>query len=71
LQSTNSVAQEPEGSSPHSQQLAIGPYPEPVETNPHLFMGWYTWQLPDWQAFNVPVAVSQKDVNFVLAVVRT
>jgi hypothetical protein len=30
----NSVAQEPEGSSPHSQQLATGPYPEPVETDP-------------------------------------
>jgi hypothetical protein len=29
------VAQEPEGSSPHSQQLATGPYPEPVESNPH------------------------------------
>jgi hypothetical protein len=27
--------QEPEGSSPHSQQLATGPYPEPVESNPH------------------------------------
>jgi hypothetical protein len=32
---TNSVAQEPEGSSPHSQQPATGPYPEPVESNPH------------------------------------
>jgi hypothetical protein len=32
---TNSVAQEPEGSSPHSQQLATGPCPEPVESNPH------------------------------------
>jgi hypothetical protein len=31
----NSVAQEPEGSPPHSQQLATGPYPEPVESNPH------------------------------------
>jgi hypothetical protein len=30
------MAQEPEGSSPHSQQLATGPYPEPVEPNPHL-----------------------------------
>jgi hypothetical protein len=30
---TNSVAQEPEGSSPHSQQLAAGPYPDPVESN--------------------------------------
>jgi hypothetical protein len=29
------VAQEPEGSSPHSQQLATGPCPEPVESNPH------------------------------------
>jgi hypothetical protein len=30
------MAQEPEGSSPHSQQLAIGPYPdEPVESNPY------------------------------------
>jgi hypothetical protein len=27
---TNSVAQEPEGSSPHSQQPATGPYPEPA-----------------------------------------
>jgi hypothetical protein len=27
---TNSVAQEPEGSSPHSQQPATGPCPEPV-----------------------------------------
>jgi hypothetical protein len=32
---TNSVAQKPEGSSPHSQQPATGPYPEPVESNPH------------------------------------
>jgi hypothetical protein len=32
---TNSVAQEPEGSSPHSKQPATGPYPEPVESNPH------------------------------------
>jgi hypothetical protein len=31
----NSVAQEPEGSSPHSQQPATGPCPEPVESNPH------------------------------------
>jgi hypothetical protein len=31
---TNSVAHEPEGSSPHSQ-LATGPYPDPVESNPH------------------------------------
>jgi hypothetical protein len=32
---TNCVAQEPEGSSPHSQQPATGPCPEPVESNPH------------------------------------
>jgi hypothetical protein len=32
---TNSVAQEPEGSSPHSQQSATGPCPETVESNPH------------------------------------
>jgi hypothetical protein len=32
---TNSVAQEPEGSSPYSQQPATGPYPEPDESNPH------------------------------------
>jgi hypothetical protein len=32
---TNSMAQEPEGSSPHSEQLATGPYPEPAESNPH------------------------------------
>jgi hypothetical protein len=32
---TNSVAQEREGSSPHSQQPATGPYPEPVESTPH------------------------------------
>jgi hypothetical protein len=32
---TNSVAQEPEGSSPHSQQPATGPCPETVESNPH------------------------------------
>jgi hypothetical protein len=31
---TNSVAQEPEGSLPRSQQLATGLYPEPVESNP-------------------------------------
>jgi hypothetical protein len=31
----NSVAQEPEGSSPHSQQPATGPCPKPVESNPH------------------------------------
>jgi hypothetical protein len=29
------VAQEPEGSSPHSQQPATGPCPEPVESNQH------------------------------------
>jgi hypothetical protein len=34
-QITNSVAQEPEGPSPHSQQPATGPYPEPAESNPH------------------------------------
>jgi hypothetical protein len=32
---TNSVAQEPEGSSPHSQQPATGPCPETVESNSH------------------------------------
>jgi hypothetical protein len=32
---TKSVAQEPEDSSPHSQQPATGPCPEPVESNPH------------------------------------
>jgi hypothetical protein len=32
---TNSVAQEPEGSTPHSQQPATGPCPEPVESSPH------------------------------------
>jgi hypothetical protein len=31
---TNSVAQEPEGSSPHSQKVATFPYSEPVESNP-------------------------------------
>jgi hypothetical protein len=31
---TNFVAQEPEGSSPHSQQPATGPYSEPAESNP-------------------------------------
>jgi hypothetical protein len=31
---TNSVAPEPEGSSPHSQQPANGPYPQPVESTP-------------------------------------
>jgi hypothetical protein len=31
---TNSVAPEPEGSSPHSQQPASGPYPEPGESTP-------------------------------------
>jgi hypothetical protein len=31
---TNYMAQEPEGSSPHSQP-ATGPCPEPVESNPH------------------------------------
>jgi hypothetical protein len=36
LHFTNSVAQGPEGSSPLSQQLTTGPYPEPVESNPHL-----------------------------------
>jgi hypothetical protein len=29
------VAQEPEGSSPHSQQPATGPCPETTESNPH------------------------------------
>jgi hypothetical protein len=28
------VAQEPEGSSPHSQQPVTGPCPEPIESNP-------------------------------------
>jgi hypothetical protein len=32
-QLSNSVVQEPEGSSPHSQQPATGPYHEPVESN--------------------------------------
>jgi hypothetical protein len=32
---TNSVAPEPEGSSPHSQQPANTPYPEPDESTPH------------------------------------
>jgi hypothetical protein len=32
---TNSVAPEPEGSSPHSQQPSNGPYPEPDESTPH------------------------------------
>jgi hypothetical protein len=35
-QPTNSVAPQPEGSSPHSQQPASGPYPQPVESTPHL-----------------------------------
>jgi hypothetical protein len=34
-QVTNSVAPEPESSSPHSQQPANGPYPEPGESTPH------------------------------------
>jgi hypothetical protein len=29
------MAPEPEGSSPHSQQPANGPYPEPSESTPH------------------------------------
>jgi hypothetical protein len=33
-QLTNSVAQEPEGSSPHSPQPATSPCPEPVESKP-------------------------------------
>jgi hypothetical protein len=32
---TNSVAQEPECSSPHLQHSDTGPCPEPVESNPH------------------------------------
>jgi hypothetical protein len=32
---TNSAAQDPEDSSPHSQQLTTGPYPELVESNPN------------------------------------
>jgi hypothetical protein len=32
---TNSVAPEPEGSSPHSQEPANNPYPEPGESTPH------------------------------------
>jgi hypothetical protein len=32
---TNYVAPEPEGSSPYSQQPAIGPYPEPTGSNLH------------------------------------
>jgi hypothetical protein len=32
---TNSVATEPEGSSPCSQQPATSPYPEPAESTPH------------------------------------
>jgi hypothetical protein len=35
IQLTNSVAPEPEGSSPHSQQPANGPYPEPGESTSH------------------------------------
>jgi hypothetical protein len=33
---TNSVAPEPEGSSPHSQQPSNGPYPEPGESIQHI-----------------------------------
>jgi hypothetical protein len=29
------MAQQPQGSSPHSQQPATGPYPEPVKSNPY------------------------------------
>jgi hypothetical protein len=32
---TNSVAPDPEGSSPHSQQPANGPYSEPGESTPY------------------------------------
>jgi hypothetical protein len=32
---TNSVAPEPEGSSPYSQEPATGPYPEPTGSNLH------------------------------------
>jgi hypothetical protein len=32
---TNSVALQHEGSSPHSQDSATGPYPEPVESTSH------------------------------------
>jgi hypothetical protein len=32
---TKYVAPEPEGSSPHSQNPANGPYPEPGESTPH------------------------------------
>jgi hypothetical protein len=32
---TNSVAPEPEGSSPYSQKPATGPYPEPTGPNLH------------------------------------
>jgi hypothetical protein len=35
VQQTNSLAPEPEGSSPHSQQPANDPYPEPGESTPH------------------------------------
>jgi hypothetical protein len=35
IELTNSVVQEPEGSSPHSQQPATGPCPEPVDSNAH------------------------------------
>jgi hypothetical protein len=35
IQLTNSVAPEPEGSSPHTQQPANDPYPEPGESTPH------------------------------------
>jgi hypothetical protein len=34
-QAAKSVAQEPEGSSPRSQQPVTFPYPEPLESNPH------------------------------------
>jgi hypothetical protein len=33
---TNSVAPEPEGSSPYSQEPATGPYPEPSESTLHF-----------------------------------
>jgi hypothetical protein len=35
LAGTNSVAPEPEGSSPYSQEPTNGPYPELVESSPH------------------------------------
>jgi hypothetical protein len=55
IRKTNSVAPEPEGSSPHSREPATGPYPEPGEhASP-----------PPWANCNLSVKNTQSSKSFI------